>query len=45
MPNNPYIFTSFLSNDKPVGYHSSDLKNIYLSREQLAFIKSEPINF
>ena len=31
----PYIFNSSLSNDQPFGYESSDLKNIYLSRQQL----------
>jgi hypothetical protein len=31
----PYIFNSSLSNDQPYGYESSDLKNIYLSRNQL----------
>lgn len=31
----PYIFNSTLSNDQPHGYETSDLKNIYLSRQQL----------
>lgn len=31
----PYIFNSILSNDQPYGYETSDLKNIYLSRQQL----------
>lgn len=33
--NSPYIFNSILSNDQPFGYENSDLKNIYLSRQQL----------
>lgn len=33
--NKPYIYNSILSNDQPYGYESSDLKNIYLSRQQL----------
>ena len=33
--NTPYIFDSILSNDQPYGYENSDLKNIYLSRQQL----------
>ena len=35
MSNKPYIFNSVLSKDQPYGYEDSDLKNIYLSREQL----------
>lgn len=31
----PYIFKNQLSNNAPYGYESSDLKNIYLSKEQL----------
>lgn len=31
----PYIFNSILSNDQPFGYQGSDLKNIYLSRQQM----------
>ena len=33
--NEPYIFNSILSNDQPFGYEQSDLKNIYLSRQQM----------
>jgi hypothetical protein len=33
--NSPYIFKTILSNNQPYGYESSDLKNIYLSRQQL----------
>jgi len=31
----PYIFNSILSNDQPYGYENSDLKNLYLSKQQL----------
>jgi hypothetical protein len=31
----PYIFSSILSRDQPYGYETSDLKNIYLSKQQL----------
>jgi len=31
----PYIFNSILSQDQPYGYETSDLKNIYLSKQQL----------
>ena len=31
----PYIFDSILSRDQPYGYETSDLKNVYLSRQQL----------
>ena len=31
----PYIFNSILSRDQPYGYESSDLKNVYLSKQQL----------
>ena len=33
--NTPYIFNSILSQDQPYGYENSNLKNIYLSRQQL----------
>lgn len=35
MSNKPYIFNNILSKDQPYGYENSDLKNIYLSREEL----------
>ena len=44
-PNNPYLFNSCLDNNKPFGYENSDLKNLYLSRDQLAIIRSNPITF
>ena len=31
----PYIFDSIISNDQPFGYETSDLKNIYLSKQVL----------
>jgi hypothetical protein len=31
----PYIFNSILSKDQPYGYETSNLKNIYLSKQQL----------
>ena len=31
----PYIFSSILSRDQPYGYETSNLKNIYLSKQQL----------
>ena len=33
--NSPYLFDSNLTNNQPFGYETSDLKNIYLSKEQL----------
>jgi len=38
----PYMFTSGLDNTKPFGYASSDLKQMYLSREQLEARKISP---
>jgi len=43
--NSPFLFNSCLTKNKPFGYETSDLKNLYLSREQLAAFKSEPIFF
>lgn len=31
----PYIFNNLLSRDQPYGYESSDMKEIYLSRQEL----------
>ena len=33
--NIPYFFTSIFDNNKPFGYQNSDVKEIYLSKEQL----------
>ena len=38
----PFSFKSFLDDSKPVGYKTSDLKNLYLSREQLNSRKVSP---
>ena len=32
---NPYVFENSIDKSKPIGYVDSDLKNIYLSRNQL----------
>jgi len=39
----PYNFTSILDNSKPFGYQTSDLKEMYLSREQLDSRKISPV--
>jgi hypothetical protein len=41
--NLPYGFTSLLDNKKPFGYQSSDLKELYLTREQLESRKISPV--
>jgi hypothetical protein len=33
--NTPYLYNSYLSSAEPVGYNQSDLKTLYLTREQL----------
>ena len=40
--NNPFIYGSINENIKPKGYEDSDLKEIYLSREQLYSRKCVP---
>jgi hypothetical protein len=35
LSNTPYLYNSCLSRDQPYGYEDSDLKNIYLSRNEL----------
>ena len=40
--NTPYIFDSVLSNDQPYGYENSDLKNIYISRQQQESVLHAP---
>jgi hypothetical protein len=32
---NPFVYNSYLENSQPFGYENSDLKNSYLSRQQL----------
>lgn len=34
---NPYVFTNSLDKSKPIGYSDSDLKNLYLSRQELNY--------
>ena len=41
--NVPFIYPSFISQVKPDGYQNSDLKQAYLSREQLDARKVAPI--
>jgi len=38
----PFLYNSFYDNQKPFGYASSDLKDLYLSREQLESRKFSP---
>ena len=39
----PYQYTSVLDETRPIGYASSDLKQLYLSREQLEARKISPV--
>lgn len=39
----PYKYTSVMDNSRPNGYSSSDLKDAYLSREQLNSRKISPV--
>lgn len=41
--NTPYTFPSIADHTRPEGYSSSDLKDIYLSREQLEARKISPV--
>jgi len=41
---NPYLFEGPLSQEKPMGYQGSDLKNHYLSRDQLNLMRSPSIH-
>ena len=34
--NTPFLYSSYVDESKPIGYETSDLKEIYLSREQLS---------
>jgi len=43
MNGTPYNFSSLLDNNKPFGYQTSDLKEMYLSREQLDARKISPV--
>ena len=40
---NKYLFSSCMDRTQPFGYESSDLKNIYISRERLNSNLSGPI--
>lgn len=40
--NVPYTYKSYTDNSKPTGYQESDLKNMYLTREQLNSKKVAP---
>ena len=41
--NTPYVYSSNLDNSKPYGYSHSDLKDLYMTREQLASRKVAPV--
>lgn len=41
--NVPFMYPSFISDERPNGYQSSDLKQTYLSREQLNARKVAPV--
>jgi hypothetical protein len=41
--NVPFLYPSFINNEMPNGYQNSDLKTMYLSREQLNARKVEPV--
>jgi dimeric dUTPase (all-alpha-NTP-PPase superfamily) len=34
--NSPFLYSSYVDESKPIGYETSDLKEMYLSREQLS---------
>jgi len=39
----PFLYSSVLDGSKPLGYASSDLKTVYLTREQLESRKISPV--
>jgi len=41
--NTPYQYASITDNTKPMGYETSDLKEMYLTREQLEARKVSPV--
>jgi len=45
LSNTPYLYNSCLSRDQPYGYEDSDLKNIYLSRNELQCRLTTPTKF
>ena len=38
--NTPYMFEGPMSQERPIGYESSDLKNYYLTRDQLNMLRT-----
>ena len=40
---NKYLFSSVYDNNRPFGYQNSDLKNVYLSRQQLQARAEAPL--
>jgi len=42
MSNTPYLYKSCIDSSHPYGYESSDLKNLYLSRQELQSRMSVP---
>ena len=42
-PSGPYTYNSVLDNNKPYGYQNSDLKQLYLTSEQLNARKMSPM--
>tara|TARA_Y100000816_G_C26101088_1_gene583539 strand:- start:1388 stop:1804 length:417 start_codon:yes stop_codon:yes gene_type:complete len=42
--NTPYLFEGPQSEEKPIGYQESDLKNYYLTHEQLNMIRAPSIH-
>uniref|UniRef100_A0A6C0D4F0 Uncharacterized protein n=1 Tax=viral metagenome TaxID=1070528 RepID=A0A6C0D4F0_9ZZZZ len=43
MNHTPYTYNSILDSTKPIGYSTSDLKDTYLTREQLSARKISPV--
>lgn len=43
IPNTPFLYTSCLDKSQPYGYEDSDLKNLYLSSQQLQSRMVAPI--
>jgi hypothetical protein len=41
--NTPYKYNSIVDKTKPLGYQTSDLKEMYLTREQLEARKVSPV--
>lgn len=43
MNSSPFLYDSIIDNSKPTGYEDSDLKQLYLTREQLDARKIAPV--